>query len=66
LFENKLQTNLKYHFLGANKPYISLDMYIDKLKIKYKENIDISNDLEQLRQNIKFYASGQELLRPEN
>ena len=47
----------------STKPYVSLDVYINTLKFKYNENVD---ELERLRQNINFYASGQELLRPEN
>ena len=64
--KNKLQTNLKLYLETSTKPYVSLDLYINTLKFKYKESIDIINALETLRQNINFYASGQELLRPEN
>ena len=64
--KNKLQTNLKLYLETSTKPYVSLDLYINTLKCKYNENVDIINELERLRQNINFYASGQELLRVEN
>lgn len=59
--KNKLQTNLKYHLLGANKPYHLLERVIDILKIKYNEP-DTFNKLEQLRQNIHNYVFSLELL----
>lgn len=64
--KNKLQTNLKLYLETSTKPYVSIDLYINTLKCKYNENVDIINELERLRQNINFYASGQELLRVEN
>ena len=63
--KNKLQTNLKYHLLGANKPYHLLGRVIDILKIKYNEP-DTFNELEQLRQNIHNYVFSLEVLRVED
>lgn len=63
--KNKLQTNLKYHLLSANKPYHLLGRIIDILKIKYNE-LDTFNELERLRQNIHNYVFSLELLRVED
>lgn len=63
--KNKLQTNLKYHLLGANKPYHLLGKVIEILKIKYNEP-DTFNELERLRQNIHNYVFSLELLRVED
>jgi ATP-dependent Lon protease len=63
--KNKLQTNLKYYLLGANKPYHLLGRVIEILKIKYNEP-DTFNELERLRQNIHNYVFSLELLRVED
>jgi ATP-dependent Lon protease len=63
--KNKLQTNLKYHLLGANKPYHLLGRVIEILKIKYNEP-DTFNELERLRQNIHNYVFSTENLRVED
>jgi len=63
--KNKLQTNLKYHLLGANKPYNLLGRCIEILKIKYNEPYAF-NELEQLKQNIHNYVFSLELLRVED
>ena len=63
--KNKLQTNLKYHLLGANKPYHLLGKVIEILKIKYNEP-DTFNELERLIQNIHNYVFSLELLRVED
>ena len=64
--KNKLQTNLKYYLLGANKSFHLLHRVLEILKIKYNDNIDIINDLEILRQNITNYTLGNEILRVED
>lgn len=63
--KNKLQTNLKYHLLGANKPYHLLGRVIEILKIKYNE-LDTFNELERLRQNIHNYVFSTEKLLVED
>ena len=63
--KNKLQTNLKYYLLGANKPYHLLGRVIEILKIKYNEP-DTFNELERLRQNIHNYVFSLEVLRVED
>ncbi len=63
--KNKLQTNLKFYLLGANKPYNLLGRAIDILKIKYNDS-DTFNELEQLRQNIHNYVFSTDFLRVED
>ena len=61
--KNKLQTNLKYHLLGANKPYHLLGRVLDILKVKYNTP---DNEVEMLKQNIHNYVFSLEVLRVED
>jgi hypothetical protein len=51
--KNKLQTNLKLYLEKYNKPFNTLEMYINTLKTKYNKNI---NDIELFLQNIRSYT----------
>jgi hypothetical protein len=64
--KNKLQTNLKYYLLGANKSYNLLYRVIEILKNKYSNDVNLVNDLERLRQSITNYTFGNEILRVED
>jgi len=64
--KNKLQTNLKYYLLGANKSYNLLYRVIEILKNKYNNDVNLVNDLERLRQSITNYTFGNEILRVED
>jgi len=63
--KNKLQTNLKYYLLSANKPYHLLRRVIEILKIKYNKQ-ETFNELERLQQNIHNYVFSIEPLRVED
>lgn len=51
--KNKLQTNLKLYLEKYNKPFNSLEMYINELKSKYINNI---NDIDRLIHNVRSYT----------
>jgi hypothetical protein len=51
--KNKLQTNLKLYLEKYNKPFNSLEMYINELKTKYNNNI---NDIDRLIHNVRSYT----------